>query len=241
MKNKKILTAIISWVILAVALTGCVTTSQKIRPDLCLRAGTQKILLMPMDIELSTLTTGGMLEPNAEWTQIAEEHVQKSIDGKFARKDIDILLHEDLLAGQTDAEFQKVNTQLIKLHEAVGLSILLHKYVPNLALPNKKGKFDWSLGPQTKLLKEKYGTDYALFVYLRDSYCTAGRVAFIAVAAVLGVGVPGGQQTGFASLVDLNTGEIVWFNRLTRAAGDLRTQGAAETSVDALLADFPLS
>jgi len=241
MKNNKILSAIVSLAILAVILTGCaVPTSQKIQPDLALRAGTEKILLMPMDIELSSLTAGGIQEPNAEWTQLAEQHVKKTIDDKFANKSIDMLQHDDLQAVQTDAEFQEIDTQLIKLHEAVGLSILLHKYIPNLTLPNKQGKFDWTLGPQTILLKEKYGADYALFVYLRDSYCTAGRVAFIAVAAAIGVGVPGGQQTGFASLVDLNTGEIVWFNRLLRATGDLRTQEAAASSVDVLLSDFPL-
>ena len=42
--------------------------------------------------------------------------------------------------------------------------------------------------------------------------------------------MPGGQQVGFASLVDLNSGQVVWFNRLARETGDLRTADeAAET------------
>jgi len=242
MKNRIHLIKIITWAILIFLLSGCATTTstQKIRPDLTLRAETSKILLMPMDIQLSLLTAGGMLEPNAEWTMLAEKHVAKSIEKKFTENNIDILQHEKLQTLQTDLEFQKLNTQLIKLHKVVGLSILLHKYNSFQKLPNKEGKFDWSLGPQAQMLKERFGANYALFIYLRDSYCSAGRVAYIAAAAALGYAAPGGQQTGFASLVDLNTGEIVWFNRLIRPAGDLRTQEAADLSVDALLLDFPL-
>ncbi len=52
--------------------------------------------------------------------------------------------------------------------------------------------------------------------------------------------MPGGQQVGFASLVDLETGDIVWFNRLVSGVGDLRTAEPARAAVDDLLADFPL-
>jgi hypothetical protein len=39
--------------------------------------------------------------------------------------------------------------------------------------------------------------------------------------------------------VDLSTGNIVWFNRLARASGDLRDPEKARESAQALLADFP--
>jgi hypothetical protein len=63
-------------------------------------------------------------------------------------------------------------------------------------------------------------------------------VALMVVSAVLGViGIPGGAQVGFASMVDLKTGDIVWFNRLARSRGDLRTPEAAAETVDALVSD----
>ena len=40
--------------------------------------------------------------------------------------------------------------------------------------------------------------------------------------ALLGAISVGGSQTGYASLVDLNSGRIVWFNDLRRMSGDLR-------------------
>jgi hypothetical protein len=59
------------------------------------------------------------------------------------------------------------------------------------------------------------------------------------IGALLGVGMSGGAQVGYASLVDLSTGQIVWFNRLSRAYGDLRDAQKAVESAQALLAEFP--
>mgnify|MGYP006887600109 CR=1 FL=1 len=86
-------------------------------------------------------------------------------------------------------------------------------------------------------ISRSHEADYALFLYVRDSYASAGRVAVIVVAALMGAGVPGGSQVGFASVVDLKTGDIVWFNRLVRQAGDLRTPDAAAETVRALVSD----
>ena len=49
----------------------------------------------------------------------------------------------------------------------------------------------------------------------------------------------GGQQIGYASLVDLNDGRILWFGRLARNSGDLREATPAAETVEALLSDFP--
>jgi hypothetical protein len=66
-------------------------------------------------------------------------------------------------------------------------------------------------------------------------------VATIALA-FFGIGLhPGGMQVGYASLVDLNTGQIVWFNRLMRGTGDLREPEKAAETLNVLLARFPAS
>jgi len=75
---------------------------------------------------------------------------------------------------------------------------------------------------------------------VRDSYVSAGRAAVIGAAAIFGVGIPGGRQVGFASLVDLRTGNIVWFNRLISGTGDLRTEAPAQSTVDNLIKGLPL-
>jgi hypothetical protein len=59
--------------------------------------------------------------------------------------------------------------------------------------------------------------------------------------ALLGAFTTGGEQMGYASLVDLETGRIVWFNDLQRMTGDLRDPQAAAETVEALLKAFPRS
>jgi hypothetical protein len=107
-------------------------------------------------------------------------------------------------------------------------------------LPQKGEALDWTLGPGVKLLRDKYHGDYALFVHLRDSYSSTGRQALIGVAALLLVPVPGGFQSGFASLVDLRSGKVVWFNRLLSVNGDLRNKDDARDTVGELLKGLPL-
>jgi hypothetical protein len=78
-----------------------------------------------------------------------------------------------------------------------------------------------------------------LFTWVRDSYASAERVAMMVGLALLGVGVGGGAQVGYASLVDLESGQVLWFNQLRRASGDLREAAKATESVEALLTGFP--
>ncbi|MBT3237775.1 MAG: hypothetical protein HOL37_07990 [Rhodospirillaceae bacterium] len=215
-------------------LSGCVTTSfytsKKLAPE------TKHIALVSPDVELSILNAGGMNEPQAEWTKLAEEHLSNSIRKKLKT------LNVTLVDNQTTRELQAGDSQevqLIKLHQAVGSTILEHQYNQPFRLPSKKGKFEWTLGKDVRYLKEKYGADYALFIYVRDSYTSPGRATAIVVAALFGVGIQGGVQIGFASLVDLNSGDIVWFNRLARTSGDLRTEKSSRETVSLLLNNFP--
>jgi hypothetical protein len=222
-------------------MQGCAPTATKSfvsRSDLTLKKETGKILLMSIDIQLSTLTAGSVLKPEAEWTADAAKYVEDCLKEKMQSMNVRLLCPGETAQVAMSREDEEKKVQLLKLHEAVGYSILLHQYVPEYKLPGKKD-FDWSLGPEAVFLKKRFEADYALFVYLRDSYASTGRVAFCVVAAVFGVGIPMGQQVGFASLVDLETGDVVWFNRLGRGTGNLRTPGAAYESVESLLCDFP--
>jgi len=217
-----------------ILLSGCVTntfyTSKKLAPE------TRRIALVAPDVELSILNAGGINEPQAEWTKLAEKYLSKSIRKKLKTLKIHLIDNQTTRELEAD-DFQEV--QLVKLHEAVGATILRHQYNEPLKLPSKKGKFEWTLGEDVSYLKDKYDADYALFIYVRDSYASSGRATAIVVAALFGVGIQGGTQVGFASLVDLSSGDIVWFNRLVRASGDLRTSETSEETVSQLLNNFP--
>lgn len=191
-----------------------------------------KVVLMPVDIELFSLSGGGVPEPKADWTETASRHFKAAL----LSKEKALGLQPVELSEQDAEQFDEVNN----LHGAVARAIALHHF-GILKLPTKEDKLDWSLGEVVRPIKAKTGADYAIFSWVRDSYASAERKAAMVMLALVGVGITGGIQTGYSSLVDLNSGKVLWFNRLTRGTGDLREEAPAKETVQALMADFPVS
>ena len=183
-----------------------------------------KILLMPIDIEICELTIAGICEPNASWTKESKKNI--------------ILGFEEILKNK-NASLNKYNkkdqnneiVQLIKLHTQMGQEIINNEY-GSMELPTKEN-FDWSIGNKVKLLKKKHKSDYAIFIFFRDQYSSTQRVIYNIVTAILFPGIIpiGGSQLAFASLVNLNTGDIVWFNGYYRSVGDVRDLKSARDTV----------
>jgi hypothetical protein len=216
---------------------GCAPATYLLGDRCAIPPPSTNVLLIEPDIILFELTAGGLEEPRADWTETAKANVGRKLNEILQKRGDKLIPHQQPVNAPDQIHKQG---QIVKLHGVVGQTVLIHKYLPLYQLPTKEGRFDWSLGEFVNSLKKDSGADYALFVYLRDSYASPGRAALIVAAAILGFGVQGGVQIGFASLVDLETGQIVWFNRLMRGAGDLRTPAAAELSVQELLTNIPL-
>lgn len=216
---------------------GCAQTTTLTRTDSTrpILAGA-RVLLMPTDITLYELTAGGLQEPKADWTASARTHLLAALQDELAKDHIRLVAY---WPPNTDPSKQYAYIQLAKLHNLVGVTILKHRLGLGPPLPTKHGVFDWSLGAGARVLHQDSGADYGLFLFIQDSYATAGRKAIMAVAAVGGVVVPGGRQLGFASLVDLASGDIVWFNWLPNGTHDLRDADSARKAIRELLAGFP--
>ncbi|NIR31299.1 MAG: hypothetical protein GWN84_18725 [Gammaproteobacteria bacterium] len=226
-------------VLLGLVATGCAQTRTfQASGDFERPQGRVRVLLMPPDIELYEIAASGMAEPRADWTATAERNVRAALERHLAARDAELVEYESPGAGV--ALIHPEHVQLVKLHQAVGRTILTHKYVQELALPTKQGALDWTLGQNAAALRRAYDADYALFVNFRDSFTSTGRAAVIVVAAVLGYAVQGGHQEGFASLVHLRSGEIVWFNVLSSSGGDLRDPAMAAGATSQLLSELPL-
>jgi hypothetical protein len=215
-------------------LAGCVTATHRQAAELQRTQGISRMVLMPLDVELSHLTAGGLLEPDAGWTEQAQHNMHAVLTQEAQSRNVELV---DFNLDRGTPEDRETSLALVNLHRAVGNAIMLHQYTPNYALPSMHGKFGWSLGPEAAAIARSQNAEYAMFLFVRDSYTTTGRVILIAVAAAFGLGLQGGTQAGFASVVDLRTGDIVWFNRLLRAGGDLRTPAAARETVKALVVD----
>ena len=226
--------------LIGVMVAGCVAKTHFVSEGTRPKTSQGRVLLMPSDIELYILKAGGMLEPKADWTETARSQVAAALKEELRTKDMELVLYQKPIDMPSK---DYAHNQLLKLHGAVGGAILVHKYVPRFQLPTKKDKFDWSLGQGVHGLADEYDAQYGLFIHLRDSYASGGRVTFMILTAIVTMGrfVPhGGAQLGFASLVDLRSGEIIWFNRLLRGTGDLRTLEPAREAVKELLTGIPL-
>lgn len=196
-----------------------------------LRGAEARLVIVPPDLELFSQSAGGVLEPRADWTEAAQRHFRTALLGLAGLRDEQPI---ELQEADVD-EFAQLNA----LHGAVAEAVFIHHALQRPALPTKGGALHWSLGEAVQPLREKTGADHALFLWVRDSYASAERKVAMVALALLGVGLTGGVQVGYASLVDLRDGRIVWFNNLARMAGDLREAGPARETVEALLRGFP--
>ena len=206
------------------------------------------VVIVEPDIELTLVTAGGLQEPRKEWSDNARRlyplAARELLHGRGA------LPKPDYDVPDTLDPASRLG-QVLRLNQAVALSIAQYSQ-PGSALATKKdaksGKplLEWTLGPGVGELREATGADYALFTYVRDSYASGGRstlrVFAMLAGAALGsyVDIGGGAQVGVATLVDLRSGQVVWFNLMANQSGDLRDEKGTQETVGQLLLGLPL-
>ncbi len=229
----------VHWVARACVVVGLLAvpaawaqSSKNLAPGFTERSANSKLVIVPADMELYSISGGGVQEPRADWTESAQKHFRAALANRKSQLGTDVV---DLTERDMD-ELAEVNT----LHGAVAQAVFIHHaFGGALKLPTKADALNWSLGDAVAPVRAKTGADYALFVWVRDSYASAERKAAMLAMALLGVGISGGAQVGYASLVDLRDGRVVWFNDLRRGHGDLREMESAIETAEALLECFP--
>src|SRR4051794_5766592 len=230
----------------SVALSGCVQTRQYADVQFTPPQGDYKLLVLRPDVTVGSLTTGGMVEPRADWTDQARASIVAALRAQQAARGgkVTIIEHRNELPGVDPQELADVE----RLNAAVDDSIALHKYLGDY-LPTKRGnRLDWTLGEDAVRLGQKTGYDYALFLHAEDQVASGGRIALGVLGlagCIVGFCAPnvgGSQQLDYASLVDLKTGEVVWFNVVLAGSqipgikfGELRTPQGAVQMVDRLI------
>ena len=217
--------------------------------------GQMKIVVFRPDVRVGSLKVGGVDEPNAEWTEQARENIQIQMRERANLLNADLQFIDEL-----EGENAELLTEYRALFEAVSGSVFQHVTAGDkLATKYKKvevkergrtrtrrvQELDWSLGPGAAQLKEATGADYAMFVFTHDAYGDGGRKAAQAVGmlgCLIGacVIVKAGIHVGYAGLVELETGNIVWFNTDLSMGGDPRELDGAEKRVRQLMEGFPL-
>ena len=196
--------------------------------------GPVRILVFRPDVRVGEQSTGGLNEPNADWTSAARANIATALDAAQVSRSNEIKAMPEL-----DGASAKLLADYRALFRAVTDAVVSHKLFPGNRLPTKKTSFNWTLGPGVAKLGELGGGDYGLFLFTNDSYGSAGRKAAQVVGLLFGAYIPSGVHVGYAGLVDLKTGELVWINADVAMGGDVREAEGATKRVAQLLEDFP--
>ena len=228
-------------------LSACATApvSYRTNPQLNEKLKTTKnITVIPLEIEVYELSTGGIREKIDQLCAQAKNNVMTAINNELKVKPLLFVkpFHEGMLSEDQRSNLDETRA----LFDAVVLSILTHTYgAPEQRFPEKIENFDYALGDEVRELSKE--VDALLLVRCLDIIPTSGKktveTAKLILGALVGVSMPvdmGGHLVSIA-LVDANTGSIIWYNQQGSGfSADLRDSIKTTTIVKKLLADLPI-
>lgn len=196
----------------------------------------QKILVLRPSIWVGSQAAGGTATPNADWTNSARLYMANELEKRQPLFTSEVVMEPDLV-GDDAALFSSYKL----LFATVSYSVINYQFFKGNRLPTRKNKaFDWTLGDGTKRMSDLTGARYGLFIHTRDEYGSTGRKLLqIFAAGFAGVAVKSGEHIGYAGLVDLHTGHLVWLNADFEMGGDVRNAEGMNKRVNQLLEDFP--
>jgi hypothetical protein len=206
------------------------------RPGFVLEPGAARIVLVRPAIRVGAQSTGGLYEPNADWTHQARQYIEEAL-----REVQGQLGNEIVIADEDDPIEGATVRQYVNLFGSVADSVIEYQFFRGNRLPTKvrSRDFDWTVGPGLRDLISLRSARYALFINTRDEYGSTGRKILQVAGLLAGVPVVSGVHHGYAGLVDLETGDLVWLNADRQMGGDVRTQEGARKRVRQLLEGFP--
>jgi len=207
------------------------------RTGFTLSPGAKTILLVRPTIKVGAQSTGGMFEPNADWTDQARGNIATALGTAQGRLGNRVFVADEPVgpAAATLADYRA-------LFSTVADAVVTYQFFPGNRLPTKKRKdapFLWTLGPGIRAIPGAADADYILFLETEDHFGSTGRKVAQIFAAAAGVGITSGLHKGFAGLVDARTGDLLWLNADRQMGGDVREEDGAARRVAQLLEDFP--
>ena len=195
-------------------LSGCASYIKKSLDFNERIAQVKTIAVLPPDIEVYSLTAGGVKELIDEWTDASKALVRDALKKHFGeRLGFQIKFIEEPWLKAEHKEPWEANRAL---YDAVSLATLIHAYPGVNAFPDKLVNYDYTLGKDVKALADACGADALLFVRGVDHEATAGRTALlvwnILMSAATGVTIiPTNPSFMSIALVDAQTGDVEWF------------------------------
>jgi hypothetical protein len=201
----------------------------------------RKMLLLPADIRVHEISAGGVVEKVDDWTISASNHAMKSVreiagsKNLFEPKEVPALADSD----------KQVLDQHLALYELVAASADFSKSGPFAPWRERAKNFDYTLGPGLTELAERSDLDAAVIVIGSDYISSSGRKATMALgilaAALTGVAVipVGGTAYVSVGVVDLKSGNLLWFATSRGQTDDLRQEQQVRAVLEKLFTGYP--
>ncbi len=200
--------------------------------------GTVRIVLFRPEVRVTEQSAAGMEQPKADWTETARTQLTAALQRAQSRRSNEMRMMPEL--GGAD---EKLMADYRRLFKVVADAAIRYSLFSSQPLPTKAGAFEWSLGPGISSLGDTGGGEYGLFLYTFDGYESSSRKNAALIARLMGRNAEyeeaSNVRIGYAGLVDLKTGELVWLNVDVRGSGDVRTAEGADARIAELLQGFP--
>lgn len=200
----------------------------------------KRILVFRPSVQVGSQSAGGTVTPNGDWTAQARNNLNTALNARLGGLGNSVIQAPELYGGDA-AKVQEYHA----LFAAIADSVIEYQFEKGNRLPTKKrdskeGIFDWSLGGGVAQLPGAQDADYALFIFDSDAYGTTGR-KLLQIVAILGAGVyvSSGDHRGYAGLIDLRTGNVLWMNADGSMGGDVRNPEGGEKRIREMLSGFP--
>ncbi|MGQ8364735.1 hypothetical protein [Glaciecola sp. 1036] len=230
----------ISFVLLALyLLTGCVTHSvqtsnQNPESSQKIKSMTSAVLI-PIKVEVKESGIGSLEklpEESAEANRIVKSEVIKAFSNI---NNVDIVEYS-----VENEDEQLLFDDYVGLYQRVAVSAENIQYM-GPAWSDRKS-FNYTLGNGLSYLKDKTGSDKAIFIYGEDIVTSGGKKALAALAMIGGIGVnPGGIAVLHIGVVDLDTGHLLWSNSSASQGLSLDSEKSVKSAIAEILSTSPLT
>ncbi len=196
-----------------------------------------KVILLP--IEFSVYEKGvGAGEIVADWTESARANL--------AAAATEVLGERAGLQLVPMPALEPVEQEALRDHLAlVKLVVLQANQLTGSAWNQRKPEFDRCFGDGLQFLHEKTGADFAIVIDGSQVKQSGGSIFTQIALASIGVAMPGGGTYLASSLIDLEDGEVRWFNArfgaeaLGITGADIRNPEEATTTLRKLFEPYP--
>lgn len=166
-----------------------------------------RLLVLPVTVSINEITAGGLVQEDPEWSKEGEAAMTRAVKEFFASGSLATLVDMPELS----AEQAELVHEHVLLYDVVASQAYLAANMPGIGWGHLASDFHYSIGNGLRFLKQKTGADAALVVIGSDSISSGGRQAMVAMAALMGVGLPVGSSRVLVGVVDLDDGDILWF------------------------------